>query len=91
MAKAYNPYENMLSILDGAAAKLGYSKDDNNYAGIRVPERSLLVSIPVKMDNGKVRIFEGYRVQHNTTRGPAKGGIRFHQDVNINEVRALSA
>ena len=91
MAKEYNPYENMLSILDGAAAKLGYKPDDNNYVSIRVPERSLMVSIPVLMDNGKVRMFEGYRVQHSSTRGPCKGGVRFHPDANLDEVKALAA
>ena len=91
MAKQYNPYENMLSILDGAAAKLGYKPDDNNYVSIRVPERSLMVSIPVLMDNGKVRMFEGYRVQHSSTRGPCKGGVRFHPDANLDEVKALAA
>lgn len=91
MAKQYDPYENMLSILDSAAAKLGHSKDDNDYVGIRVPERALIVSIPVLMDNGKIQIFEGYRVQHSSTRGPCKGGVRFHPDANLNEVKALAA
>ena len=50
----------------------------------------LEVSVPVKMDNGDIDIFKGLRVQHNTNRGPAKGGIRFHQDVNVDEVKALA-
>jgi glutamate dehydrogenase/leucine dehydrogenase len=54
------------------------------------PERELHVHFPIRMDDGSIRMFDGYRVQHNTARGPAKGGIRFHQDVNIDEVKALA-
>lgn len=57
---------------------------------IRSPERVLAVTIPVRMDNGHIRCFEGYRVQHNTARGPAKGGIRYHPSVTLDEVKALS-
>jgi glutamate dehydrogenase (NAD(P)+) len=56
----------------------------------KYPRRSLSVSLPIKRDNGSVTVFEGYRVQHNLSTGPAKGGIRFHQDVSIGEVAALS-
>lgn len=87
--KAYNPYENMLSVLDQAAKELGLARSE--YETLRYPERELTVSIPIKMDNGEVRVFEGYRVQHNSSRGPYKGGIRFHQDSNLDEVKALSA
>ncbi|MDO4307413.1 MAG: Glu/Leu/Phe/Val dehydrogenase [Eubacteriales bacterium] len=87
--KAYNPYENMLSVLDQAAGKLGLARSD--YETLRYPERELTVSIPVKMDNGEIKVFEGYRVQHNSSRGPYKGGIRYHQDSNLDEVKALSA
>lgn len=87
--KAYNPYENMLSVLDQAAEKLGLARSD--YETLRYPERELTVSIPVKMDNGEIKVFEGYRVQHNSSRGPYKGGIRYHQDSNLDEVKALSA
>ena len=59
-------------------------------AKLRVPERELTVNFPVRMDNGDIRIFTGYRVQHSTIRGPAKGGIRFHPDVNLDEVKALA-
>ena len=72
----YNPYENMLHVLDKAAEVLGYQKED--YEFVRYPERELTVSIPVTMDDGKVQVFSGYRVQHNTARGAAKGGIRYH-------------
>ena len=57
---------------------------------MRVPQRELTVNFPVTMDDGSVRVFTGYRIQHNITRGPAKGGIRYHPDVNIDEVRALA-
>jgi glutamate dehydrogenase (NAD(P)+) len=58
---------------------------------LRTPKRVLEVSIPVKMDNGQLKVFTGYRVQHNIARGPAKGGIRFHPNVTIDEVKALAA
>ena len=89
MDKTYNPYENMLSVLESAAQMLGL--DECDYIAIKYPERELKVSIPVKMDDGNIKVFEGYRVQHSTSRGPCKGGIRYHQDVNIDEVKALAA
>ncbi len=85
---AYNPYQNMLDIVDKAAAILGYEKCE--YEVLKYPERELKVAVPVEMDDGSVRIFEGYRVQHSTTRGPAKGGIRYHHNVDLNEVKALA-
>ncbi len=57
---------------------------------ISVPNREVRISIPVKMDNGDMRVFEGYRVEHNNARGPYKGGIRYHHDTDINEVKALA-
>jgi glutamate dehydrogenase/leucine dehydrogenase len=57
---------------------------------IRYPERCLIVHIPVRLNNGKIKRFEGYRVQYNTARGPAKGGVRFHPNVNLDEVKALA-
>jgi glutamate dehydrogenase (NAD(P)+) len=57
---------------------------------LRVPKRELTVNFPVTMDDGHVEVFTGYRVQHNLSRGPAKGGIRYHQDVSLDEVRALA-
>lgn len=59
-------------------------------AKLRVPERELIVNFPVRMDNGDIQMFTGYRVQHCTVRGPGKGGIRFHPDVTLDEVRALA-
>lgn len=85
----YNPYENMLNTLDEAAEKLGYKRDD--YEVIRHPERELTVSLPVRMDDGHIEVFSGYRVQHSTILGSAKGGLRFHPDSDENEVRALAA
>lgn len=86
---AYNPYENVLKVMDEAAQILGYSESD--IEPLKYPERELKVSIPVEMDDGSTRVFEGYRVQHSTSRGPAKGGIRFHPAVNNDEVKALAA
>ncbi len=64
---------------------------DSQFEKILLPERIIEVAIPVRMDNGTTRIFTGYRSQHNAARGPYKGGIRYHQDVNKDEVMALSA
>ncbi|MGI6113756.1 MAG: Glu/Leu/Phe/Val family dehydrogenase [Mahellales bacterium] len=89
MPEQYNPYQNMLDNLDAAAEKLGYTLDD--YICLRYPERELAVSVPVKMDDGSVKVFKGYRVQHSSSRGPCKGGIRYHQNVDLDEVRALAA
>ena len=86
---AYNPYENVLKVMDEAAQILGYSESD--IEPLKYPERELKVSVPVVMDDGRTRVFEGYRIQHSTSRGPAKGGIRFHPAVNNDEVKALAA
>lgn len=87
--KQYNPYENYLEILETAAQKLGLDKND--YITYAYPERELQVAVPVIMDDGNVKVFKGYRVQHSTGRGPGKGGIRFHPQVNLDEVKALAA
>ncbi len=89
MSKDYNPYAEVLNIIEKTATMLGYDKND--YEAIKYPERELKVSIPVNMDDGTVKVFEGFRVQHSTSRGPAKGGIRYHYNVNEDEVKALSA
>lgn len=89
MSKVYNPYDNMLKVLEKAAKMLGL--EEKEYVVIKYPERELKVAIPVEMDDGSVKVFEGYRVQHSSSRGPCKGGIRYHQDVNIDEVKALAA
>ncbi len=59
-------------------------------AVLRVPKRELIVNFPVTLDDGSVKVFTGYRVHHNTARGPTKGGIRYHPDTNLDEVRALA-
>lgn len=89
MNQTYNPYDNVLQVVQQAADILGYS--DSDIEAIKYPERELKVSIPVRMDDGTTHVFQGYRIQHSTSRGPAKGGIRFHPDVNADEVRALAA
>ena len=86
---AYNAFENFLAVVDKAAKAVGM--DEQDYIAIKYPERELKVSIPVRMDNGSIQVFEGYRVQHSSSRGPCKGGIRYHQDCDINEVKALAA
>jgi glutamate dehydrogenase/leucine dehydrogenase len=61
------------------------------YQRMRAPGRSLSVTVPVMMDDGKMEFFQGYRVQHNSARGPTKGGIRYHPGVNLDEITALAA
>lgn len=85
---SYNPYQNLLNIVDRAAGILGYAPKD--YEMLKHPERELKVAVPVEMDDGSLRIFEGYRIQHSTVRGPAKGGLRFHPRVDQDEVKALA-
>ncbi|MFX1304734.1 MAG: Glu/Leu/Phe/Val dehydrogenase [Promethearchaeota archaeon] len=74
--------------IDIVAEKIGLSNNIRKY--LKRVERSLIVSIPIKMDDGDLEIFEGYRVQHSTIRGPGKGGIRFAPNVNLDEVKALA-
>ena len=64
--------------------------DHNLRERLKLPQRSLIVSLPVKMDDGRVEVYTGYRVQHDSSRGPTKGGIRYHPDVNLGEVAALA-
>src|SRR5436305_3400380 len=87
--KEDNPFESMMSRFDRAAQLLNL--DSDLYAVMRVPNRELKVYIPTRMDSGRIQVFEGFRVQHNFARGPAKGGIRYSLDVNIDEIRALAA
>src|SRR3989344_5942369 len=83
-----NPFENALSQL--ARADRVKKSSPELLARLARPEREINVAISVRMDNGSTRIFDGYRVQHSNLRGPYKGGIRYHPDTNINEVRALA-
>ncbi len=87
MAKV-NPFKSALQQLDKAAKLMGL--DQSVYARLQHPKREVHVSIPVRMDDGSVKVYEGYRVQYDNSRGPNKGGIRFHPDTDINEVKALS-
>src|SRR5215470_4458774 len=84
-----NPFEAMSERFDRAAQIFGL--DPDLYAVMRVPSREIKVYIPVRMDTGHIQVFEGFRVQHNFARGPAKGGIRYAPDVSLDEVKALSA
>ena len=85
----FNPFLAMADRFDVAANYL--ELDPGVREVLRTPDRELTVSIPVLMDDGKIRVFKGYRVQHNFVRGPCKGGIRFAPDVHLDEVRALAA
>ncbi len=88
VAEAPNIWAVAQAQFDLAADKLAL--DDGMRKVLRVPQRELTVNFPVTMDDGSVRVFTGHRVQHNVSRGPGKGGIRYHQDVSLDEVRALS-
>ena len=83
-----DPLDIALQQLSATAEKLGL--DDWIHEMLRHPKRALIVSVPVKMDNGDVKVFTGCRVQHNDARGPYKGGIRYHPDVTLSEVTALA-
>jgi len=83
-----NPFENAMAQLDNVAKVKNFSAEF--LARLRQPDRDIRVTIPVKMDNGSTKIFEGYRVEYNNALGPYKGGIRYHQDTNIDEVKALA-
>jgi glutamate dehydrogenase (NAD(P)+) len=82
-------WESVLERIDDGAKLAGI--DPDIHALLRVPKRVLEVAVPVRMDDGRVEVFTGWRVHHDTTRGPAKGGIRFHPEVDVHEVTALAA
>ena len=84
-----NPFESMMSRFDEAARIIGL--DEGSYNVLKSPQKTVIVSIPVTMDDGKVKVFEGFRVVHNANLGPSKGGIRYSMDVNLDEVKALAA
>jgi glutamate dehydrogenase (NAD(P)+) len=84
-----NPYRISQIQFDMAAEFL--KLDPGLRQVLRTPRRVLEVAVPIKLDNGQVKVFSGYRVQHNIARGPAKGGIRFHPNLNVDEVKALAA
>src|SRR5437899_1282341 len=84
-----NPFEIAKQQFDRAADYLELEESLRNV--LRSAKRQLIVSIPVKMDGGETKVFEGYRVQHNIARGPAKGGIRYHPNVTLDEIKALAS
>jgi glutamate dehydrogenase (NAD(P)+) len=84
-----NPFEAMMSRFDRAAELLDL--EPGIYKVLRNPEKQIIISIPIQMDSGDVEVFTGYRVLYNTSRGPAKGGIRFDMQVTLEEVKALAA
>ncbi len=88
MEKQYDPYENVIAIME-KATKIG-GIDATMFEIIKNPQREIKVYLPVEMDNGDIRVFEGYRVQHSNIRGPFKGGVRYHQDCDLNEIKALA-
>ncbi len=88
MKTPFNPWEMACQQLDLVAGKIDL--DPGIHAKLRSCKRALVVSLPVQMDDGSIQVFEGYRVQHNLDRGPAKGGIRYHPDVTLDEVKAMA-
>jgi glutamate dehydrogenase (NAD(P)+) len=87
--KTVNPFEMVVSQIDAVCDRLNV--EDAYRLRLERCERELTVNFPVKMDDGTVKLFTGFRIQHNDTRGPAKGGIRYHPDVTLDETRALAA
>lgn len=86
----HNPFENAMAQLDKVVEVTGDKFSPEFIARLREPDKDIRISIPVEMDNGSQKIFEGYRVEYNNTLGPYKGGIRYHPDTEINEVKALA-
>ncbi len=84
-----NPFESMMSRFNVAADALGL--DDEIYNVLKSPYKQAIVSLPITMDDGSIRVFEGYRVIHSNILGPSKGGVRFDPNVNLDEVKALAA
>src|ERR1051326_5689403 len=84
-----NPFEAMMSRFDRAAELLDL--EPGLYKILRSAEKQVIVAVPVTLDSGDIEVFTGYRVLHNTSRGPGKGGIRFDLQVTLDEVKALAA
>ncbi len=89
LAEELNPFQIARQQFNRAADYLDLDASTRNV--LSSPKRQLIVSVPVKMDGGDVQVFEGYRVQHNIARGPCKGGIRYHPNVTLDEVKALAS
>ena len=88
MSHTYDPYTNVIDTMT-KAMEIGHI-NQSMFEILKNPQRETKVYLPVEMDDGSVKVFEGYRVQHSNIRGPFKGGIRYHQDCNLNEVKALA-
>lgn len=88
MSKLYDPYQNVIDVME-QAMEVGHI-NTAMFEILKNPQRETKVYLPVEMDDGTVKVFEGYRVQHSNIRGPFKGGIRYHQDCTLNEVKALA-
>lgn len=88
MTNQYDPYENVIAIMQEAMIRGNI--DQTMFEILKNPQRETKVYLPVEMDNGEIRVFKGYRIQHSNIRGPFKGGIRYHQDCNLNEIKALA-
>ncbi len=86
--ESLNPWVGTLEYFDEAAGLMGLDRGIHEI--LRQPKRSLIVSVPVRLDSGEVTVFTGYRVHHDVTRGPAKGGIRYHPDVSLDDMKALA-
>ena len=84
-----NPFVEVQKKIDAICHRMNISEGIN--ARLKVCERELIVNFPVIMDDGTLKIFTGYRIQHNDTRGPGKGGVRYHPDVRLDETRDLAA
>ena len=89
MKETLNLFEIARTRFETAADVMGLPRDLREV--MVHPKRQLIVSVPVRMDSGDIRVFEGYRVQHNIARGPAKGGIRYHPGVTLDQIRALAS
>src|SRR5438067_11767223 len=88
-AEDLNPFRIAMRQFDTAAEKLKLDPGLREF--LRSPRRAMLLNLPIKLDNGKIKVFQGFRVQHNNSRGPCKGGIRYHPDVSLDEVQALAS
>ena len=84
-----DPFESMMARFEVASMFLGL--DPGIYEYLKTPQKQVIVAIPIQMDDGKIEVFEGYRVIHNDVRGPSKGGIRYSPHANLEEVKALAA
>jgi glutamate dehydrogenase/leucine dehydrogenase len=89
LSSAVNPFDEVRKQIDIAAEKIKLSPDIAEE--LKNPRRILIVSVPIKMDDGRIKVFTGYRVQYNMWRGPFKGGVRYHPRVDLDEVKALGA